>query len=961
MDQPDADVADIDSLLPRFGLREFRPGQRDVIDAICAGHDVLCVMPTGGGKSLCYQLPSLARAGTTIVISPLIALMKDQVDALRRHGIAAELINSSLSLAQQDEVMQRMAAGMLDLVYVAPERLRNGRFLTAASRAGVSLLAIDEAHCISEWGHDFRPDYARLGQFRARYLSGVQTIALTATATPHVRADIMAILEMRQPREFVTGFARDNLRFSVQHCGGDQEKDQQLLQFLRDQGGSGIIYAATRRRCEEIAEWLPQRLRRPVGVYHAGMEGPQRRWVQEQFMSGKLDAIVATNAFGMGIDKPDIRFVVHYNFPGSLEAYYQEAGRAGRDGALSHCRLLFAYADRYVQEYFIENRYPSPAVVRKVYEFLLAQSDDPIELTLQQVRDAIEIREAAESVGTAETLLARAGVLKRLDSSANAAILRIDSDLPTLVDLLPREAKLRRRVLAAAEKLVGARRGEDVYVRPQRLAEAAGVDRDQLSRTLRELARLKSFDYVPPFRGRAIHIIQRDVPFEQLQIDFDELARRKAAEYEKLEAVIEFARTHRCRQRAVLGYFGDPNQRDCGLCDRCDPAGQCLQPEADRAQSAEAAAAGDVTNLVDPAALTRAIRVVLSGIKRMHGRFGKVMIAQMLGGSRNKKIQQWNLNRLSTFGLLSGLAQADLVAVIDATIAAGMALQVEVDQRRPTVQLTEFGQQVMHARQPLPESFPLPTPLARRLARRASSIEGGDVAEEAGRRSTEPAAAQPESDAEHGTGREVGGAPQREAAALPVPVPTSGNDELAALLRRWRGRTSAALAVPAYRVLTNATIQRLATERPQTLEELAGVSGIGPATIEQYGQDLIEMIRGADTCPSSQQPPATPSHPPSGGDAGQPNDAGADHGHDGDADSTASAARPQTEAVNRDAYWTWRMFRDGYPWRDIEAIRGRSADCLLDDLAAAARLGHEVQPTWAPTAQLKQTLQQRLA
>jgi len=945
-------TASPESFLPRFGLQSFRPGQRDVVDAIASGSDVLCVMPTGGGKSLCYQLPSLARKGTTIVVSPLIALMKDQVDALQRLGIAARLINSTLTAGEQDEVMRQMASGTLDLVYVAPERLRNGKFLEAVSHAGVTLLAIDEAHCASEWGHDFRPDYARLGHFRNRYLNGVQTIALTATATPHVRTDIKAILGMESPREFVTGFARTNLRFTVEHCKSDREKNDALLSFISKQPGSGIIYAATRKRCEEVAEWLPEKLRRPIGVYHAGLEPDQRRRVQEDFMSGRLAGIVATNAFGMGIDKSDIRYVVHYNIPGSLEAYYQEAGRAGRDGKMSECRLLFSYPDRYIQEFFIENRYPSPEVVRKVYEYLLAQTDDPIELTLQQVRDAIQIKETAESVGTAETLIARAGVLKRLDSSANAAILRIDSDLPTLVDLLPREAKLRRKVLAAAEKIVGKRRGEDVYVRPQKLAEVADVQPDQLSRTLRELNRLKAFDYVPPFRGRAVHFTQRDVPFDQLNIDFEELGRRKAAEYEKLEAVIEFARTPRCRQRSVLDYFGDPNVRDCGMCDRCDPAGKSMSDTPHTAESLAAAikVENDKYKGLDQAALLRGIRIVLSGIKRMHGRFGKAMIAQMLGGSQNKKIQQWKLNRLSTYGMLSGLKQPDLIDLLDATISAGMAQQIEVDERRPTVQLTEFGEQVMHARQPLPVSLKLSFPLAKRLSVIAASIEGGDVSGEAG---TSNAAS--ESDTQIDTG--LGAAVDEGSDSLDMPtdsqnessanaLPGSGHavaaagqmdEDLANRLKRWRGKTAAALGVPAYRVLTNATIQRLATDKPQSTDELEMIHGIGPTTVEQFGYDLVQMINDceagtSETAQSNDPPPTAESRP---------------------------VAVPTT-VPSQDAYWTWRMLRDGYPWDNVMLIRRKSSDAILEDLIQTATAGHDVDANWADDGEMKLKLEQRL-
>ncbi len=434
-------LMDPTTLLTRFGLSSFRPGQRDVVDAIADGKDVMCVMPTGGGKSLCYQLPSLARDGTTIVVSPLIALMKDQVDSLQQLGIAAKLINSSLTASEQADVMREMSEGRLDLVYVAPERLRNGRFLEAIVSANVTLLAVNEAHCVSEWGHDFRPDYSRLGRFRDRYLGGVQTIALTATATPMVRDDIAALLELKSPTVFVTGFARTNLHFSVTHAKSDQDKNDRLAEYLKSQQGSGIIYAATRKRCEELAEWLPEKARRPIGVYHAGLEPDQRRRVQDEFMSGRLSAIVATNAFGMGIDKADIRFVAHYNIPGSLEAYYQEAGRAGRDGETSDCLLLFSYSDRYIQEFFIENRYPSRDTVKKVYEFLLSREEDPIELTLDQVREAIDAKDGSEAIGTAETLLARAGVLKRMDSNANYAVVRIDSDAPTMLDFLPKEAK----------------------------------------------------------------------------------------------------------------------------------------------------------------------------------------------------------------------------------------------------------------------------------------------------------------------------------------------------------------------------------------------------------------------------------------------------------------------------------------------------------------------------------------
>jgi ATP-dependent DNA helicase RecQ len=320
-----------ESWLSHFGLSAFRAGQKEVIEAVLAGRDCLCIMPTGGGKSLCYQLPAVMRPGVVLVVSPLIALMKDQVDGLQSLGLRATFINSSLEPHEQRQRLDGMAAGQFDLVYVAPERLRSPRFLDSLKPVTVQLLAVDEAHCISEWGHDFRPDYARIGKFRAR-LGGPQTIALTATATPMVRDDVVKQLQLRSPDVFITGFARPNLRFEVDEPGSASDKDGKLLRILDETPGPGIIYASTRKKCETLVEFLAQRRGHPVGFYHAGLLPDQRRSIQDCFMSGEVPLIVATNAFGMGIDKRDLRLVVHYNMPGSLEAYYQESGRAGRDG-----------------------------------------------------------------------------------------------------------------------------------------------------------------------------------------------------------------------------------------------------------------------------------------------------------------------------------------------------------------------------------------------------------------------------------------------------------------------------------------------------------------------------------------------------------------------------------------------------------------------------------------------------
>lgn len=692
----------LESALERFGLESFRPGQREVIESIVKGDDCMCVMPTGGGKSLCYQLPSLIRPGLTIVVSPLIALMKDQVDRLGQLGIPAALINSTLSHSEQQSRLQDVAAGKYQMVYVAPERLRNNLFQEAIRATPIQLLAIDEAHCISQWGHDFRPDYTRIGKFR-EWLGGVQTVALTATATPRVREDIVSVLGIENPKQFMSGFARPNLHFGVVSCQNDREKDEELEQFLGRTQGSGIIYSATRKRCDALVDMIKKKLKISVGAYHAGLMQDQRRAIQERFMNNELRVIVATNAFGMGIDKSDLRFVIHYNMPGSLEAYYQEAGRAGRDGKRSQCVMLYSYQDRYIQEFFIDNNYPSQQTIESVYDFLCRRDEDPIELTLEEIRDHLGLSISPEAIGSALQVLGRTGVLQRLETGGGMAVVRIDSELPTLVDLLPKEAKIRRQVLRMLEKAVGDRRGEDVSMHPRWLLQQSGLQRDTLTRALRELAKLEPIDYIPPFRGRAVHFKRRDVAFKDLNIDFESLNARKDAELDRLNSVVTYAQSPLCRQTTILKYFGDDSAENCTRCDRCGRApgwpkyehpkdGAALDGAGDACQAGNPPAADPKAQTVAPttsdATLTRSLAGVLDAIERIHGRLGKTLIAQYLCGSQNAKVQKLNLHRLSGFGLLKSFRQTDAAGLVEAMLAAGVLRQQEVNRNRPTVSVS---------------------------------------------------------------------------------------------------------------------------------------------------------------------------------------------------------------------------------------------------------------------------------
>ncbi|OEU75830.1 MAG: ATP-dependent DNA helicase RecQ [Desulfuromonadales bacterium C00003068] len=333
-----------------FGYREFRPDQQKIIETLVSGQDAFVLMPTGGGKSLCYQIPALHRSGVAIIVSPLISLMKDQVDALNANGVRAAYYNSSLKAEEARQVLARLHNDGLDLIYVAPERLMSAAFIERLRDIPLALIAVDEAHCVSQWGHDFRPEYVQLGQFR-QHFPHVPLIALTATADPQTRQDILARLNLTHAAVFITGFDRPNIRYTVI----DKQKPQlQLVQFLEQHNDEcGIVYALSRKRVEEITAKLVQQGYR-AAAYHAGLANSIRQQVQEDFLRDDLQIVVATVAFGMGIDKSNVRFVVHYDLPKNIESYYQETGRAGRDGLAAEALLLFGYGDIAIARGLIE-------------------------------------------------------------------------------------------------------------------------------------------------------------------------------------------------------------------------------------------------------------------------------------------------------------------------------------------------------------------------------------------------------------------------------------------------------------------------------------------------------------------------------------------------------------------------------------------------------------------------------
>lgn len=576
-----------------YGYDSFRKGQEEIIAGIVNGHDTLAILPTGGGKSICYQIPALMLPGTTLVISPLISLMKDQVDSLKRVGVQAAYLNSSLGAAEYREVLRNAMQGEYKLLYVAPERLDAPMFQSLSEQLHIPLIAIDEAHCVSQWGHDFRPSYRQLAGWIARMPNRPLVAAFTATATEEVADDIVNMLQLNDPRRYVTGFARPNLSLSVV---SGVDKKRFLKQFLKDrEEQSGIVYAATRKEVEEVCGML-QQFGIEAGKYHGGLSDAERADTQERFRFDQIRVMVATNAFGMGIDKPNVRFVLHWQMPGDLESYYQEAGRAGRDGEESDCVLLFEPADMQVQRFLIE--------------------------------------------------------------------------------------------------------------------QGAGD------------------------------------------------SGRKSIQMSKLHMMMNYSRTQRCLQQFIVDYFGESGVQPCGKCSSCLDKSETV----DRTEDA---------------------KMALSCVGRMKGRFGVTMAAKVLKGSRDKRLLEFGLDRLTTYGLMSHLAERDIADWLYWLVAEGYMRLSE--GQYPTVSLTASALPVLEGKESITQ---------RVRATVKQSSEGAFTA----------------------------ASPLFEA------------------LKQWRREAAAKEGVPPFMIFFDATLRDIANARPASVDELLNVKGIGAAKGNKYGQAIIRII-----------------------------------------------------------------------------------------------------------------------
>jgi ATP-dependent DNA helicase RecQ len=505
--------------------------------------------------------------GLTVVVSPLISLMKDQVDALHARGLPAAFINSTLTGSQVSDRLARAGRGEIKLLYVAPERFDAGTTAERLRAMGVSLLAVDEAHCISEWGHDFRPSYLRMRNVRER-LGAPPTVALTATATPEVRRDIAAQLALGSPTIIVTGFDRTNLHYHVLPTRNDTEKDEALVQTLREHDGLAVVYASTRRNVERIAGVL-ERARISATAYHAGLDDAHRHEVQDSFMNEHVRAIVATNAFGMGIDKPNVRLVVHHAMPGTLEAYYQEAGRAGRDGLQSECVLLHAFPDRFTHEFFIKGAYPEKALVESVYSAMqrVVDASGLTDLGPEDISRLIPGKVGGREVESALRVLMRADAVRRESESGSSVFIRLLATPERIKRELPDPHDPELGFLRALWRAAGSRLNDGAVISIDGLPPGFSG----YSTAIPLLTSLQSRQFLTWERlGGGTRLTDPRKPLSSFAVEWAAIDRRRRAELAKLDAMQKYAYTTGCRRAFVLRYFGDDAGRGtCGGCDNC--------------------------------------------------------------------------------------------------------------------------------------------------------------------------------------------------------------------------------------------------------------------------------------------------------------------------------------------------------------------------------------------------------
>lgn len=560
----------VDILKAFWGHDQFRPLQAEIVQSVLDGHDTLALLPTGGGKSICFQVPALVKGGLCLVVSPLIALMKDQVLNLTKRGIPATAIFTGMGSGEIDAVLEACAAGKYRFLYVSPERLQTKVLQARIPRLGISLLAIDEAHCISQWGHDFRPEYLKIAEIRS-LLPGIPVIALTATATAMVVDEIMEKLAMKKGIVFRKSFLRSNLAYQVAY---EEDKFGAMLAALRQNPGTAVVYAGTRRKTELAAEWL-----RRQGIsalhYHAGLEAKERDARQRDWIAGKVRVIVCTNAFGMGIDKPDVRLVVHLAPSDCIEAYFQEAGRAGRDEKPAKCLLLYHPSDRQEAEHFLALGFPPIETIKQVYaalgqHFQLALGSGKgqrFDFELSSFSHAFNLKPI--EVHHSLTFLHRAGYLFVGEEVLLPSKVRFTADATTVYDFRLRHKEFDPFIDLLLRTYSGIME-QYVKIDEFRLAGKLRMMSTDIPPLLKRLQQLELLDYIPKTDKPQIYWLEERLAEDRVVIPDQHYAHLLKLKTEKLQAMLHYCESvENCRSIMLLNYFDEPEATSCGQCDHC--------------------------------------------------------------------------------------------------------------------------------------------------------------------------------------------------------------------------------------------------------------------------------------------------------------------------------------------------------------------------------------------------------